>query len=336
MYITVWLATKSIYALIFIFRDAGVLLIIRDFRKEDLEDAIECAKLSFAEEIEVEGADPDVWRKLVRRRFSVSGRILFGLLRLSGKEPMKFFVATVNGKVVGTTMVTHRRKIGYVQTVMVHPDFRRRGIATELVKNAINYVRKRKFDKAILHVMSTNNPAKDLYQKLGFKKFEDTVYLTADIDFLSNMERDAEIQVRDFQRGDIDAVYTMIKNLRDPNWLKMYDFRKNDLKTSSWNRIARMSTIKKMVAIRDEKIVGYASLSCTTAKEAGRISTMEVSPQMLSKGIEELIRVSINYFKPSGTKTVLVTVPLTREELLKRLESLGFKKRLVMEGMVLE
>jgi hypothetical protein len=58
---------------------------------------------------------------------------------------------------------------------------------------------------------------------------------------------------------------------------------------------------------------------------------------MVSEGIEEeLIRVGVNHIKSSGTKTVLMTVPLAREGLIQRLEALGFKKRLVMEGMVLE
>jgi len=312
-------------------------LIIRDFRREDIEDVIECAKESFIEDLEMRGFDPDFWRELVRRRFGITGRILFGFSALLGKEPIKFFVADENGKVVGTTMVTKRRKISYLVTVMVHPNFRRRGIATELMKIAIDHIRKRKLSKAILQVSSINNPAKGLYQKLGFKKFDDTVYLTADVDSLSSLERVERIQVRDFQKSDIDGVYELIKRSRDSNWLKVHDFEKNDLKTSLWSRIARMSTLKRIVAVKDEKIVGYASLSYTTPKEAGRIVSIEVSPEMVSKRIEEeLIRVGANYLKSSGTKTVLATVPLTNEELIERLENLGFKKRFVMEGMVLE
>lgn len=314
-------------------------MIIRDFRREDIDDVIKCAKASFVEEFEKEAFDPDVWRKIARRRFSIPGRILLGFFKLFGKEPMKFFVADVNGKVVGTTMVIKRGKICYVSTVMTHPDFRRKGIATELMKTAINYVRKRKFARAILRVFSLNNPAKGLYQKLGFKKFDDTVYLTANMDSLAlpNLERAEGIQIRDFQKSDIDAVYELIKSSRDPNWLKVYDFKKNDLKNSLWNRLFRIATVKKNVAVKDGKIIGYASLSYTTSKEAGRISSIDVSPEMVSEGIEEeLIRAGVNHIKSSATKTVSITVPLAKEGLIERLESLGFKKRLVMEGMVLE
>jgi ribosomal protein S18 acetylase RimI-like enzyme len=313
------------------------LTIVRDFRKEDFDDIIECSKVSFTEEFEIQGFDPEVWRKIANWRFSVLGKTLFGLSKLLNKEPMKFFVAEVNGKVVGTTMVTKRGNTGYVSTVMVHSDFRRKGIATELMKTAIDYIRKRKLARVILHVISTNNPAKSLYQKLGFKKFDDLLYLTIETDSLQIPERTGGIQVRAFQKSDLDPVYELIKTVRDPNWLKIHDFSKNDLKTPWLSRIAPMSTLKKIVAVKNEKIVGYASLSYTTAKEAGRITSIDASPELVSMGIEEeLVRMSANYVKSSGTKTVLVTVPLKKEELIKRLRALGFEKRLVMEGMVLE
>jgi len=313
-------------------------MMIRDFRKEDFDDVIECFKVSLAgSSFEIQGFDPEIWRKQVSRRFSVLGRTLFGFLKLLNKEPMKLFVAEVDGKVVGTTMVRKRGNIGYVSTVMVHSDFRRKGIATELVKTAIDYVRKRKLPRIILHVISTNNPAKSLYQKLGFKKFKDLLYLTTETDSLQIPESAEGIQVRAFQKSDLDPVYELIKNLRDPSWFKIYDFKKNDLKTPWLDRIAHMSNSKKIVAVKDEKIVGYASLSCTTAKEAGRIWSIDVSPEFVSEGVrEELVRMSANCFKPFGIETILATVPLKNEELANGLRALGFEKRLIMEGMVLE
>ena len=313
------------------------LTIIRDFRKEDFDDVIACSKVSFSEEIEIHGFDPEVWRKIANRRFSVLGKTLFAFLKLLNKEPMKFFVAEVDGKVVGTTMVTKRGNTGYVSTMMVHSDFRRKGIATELMKTTIEYVQKRKLARAILHVISTNKPAKNLYQKLGFKKFDDFLYLTAETDSLQIPESAGGIHVRDFQKSDLDPVYELIKTVRDPDWLRINDFKKNDLRTPWFSRITPMSHLKKIVAVKYEKIVGYASLSYTSAKEAGRITSIDVSPEFVSEGVgENLVRMSANCVRPFEIKTVLATVPLNKEELVKRLRALGFEKRLVMEGMALE
>jgi len=313
------------------------LTVIRDFRKEGFDDMLACAKTSFTEEFEIEGFDPEVWRKLAKWRFSIVGKTLFGFLKLFDKEPMKFFVAEVNGKVVGTTMVSKRGNTGYVNAVMVHSDFRRKGIATQLMKAAIDYVQKRRLARVILRVISTNNPAKNLYQKMGFKKFDNLLYLTVNIDSLQIPRSAERIQARGFQNSDLDEVYELIKTLRDPNWLKIYDFGKNELKTPLLNRIAPMSTLKRIVAVKDHKIVGYAPVSYTTAKEAGRITSVDVFPELISKGVgDELIRMSVDFVKPSGTKTVLVSVPSERKELIERLLALGFEKRLAIEGMVLE
>jgi len=312
-------------------------MIIRDFRKGDLEDVIECTIKSFADEFEIMGFDPDVWRKMVRRRFAITGRVLFGLFRLLDREPIKFFVADVDGRVVGTTMLNRRRNSCYISTVMVRPDFRRKGIAASLLKTAIDYAQKRELPKAILQVSSTNDAAKPLYRKLGFEKFEETLYFTADVDSLLGSERAEGVQVRDFEKPDEDAVYELIKRSRDQKSLEVYNFQKKDLRTSFWNRMARMASVKKIVAVKDEKIVGYASVSCTSKKEAGRVTSLDVSPEMTSKGIEEeLLWAGASYAKSFGTKTVLVIVPLRNEELVERLEGLGLRKQIVMEGMLLQ
>lgn len=330
-------AAKPISASSFLIRRAGEGLIIRDFRREDLDDVIECTKESFAEEFAVTGFDQDVWRKMVRRRFGVFGTVLFGFFKLFDREPIKFFVADADGRVIGTTMVTALRNNGLIETVMVHPDFRRRGVATELMRTAINYARKRKFAKAILQVSSKNPAARSLYEKLGFRKFDDTIYLTVNLDSLPSLEGTRAILVRDFRKSDTDSVYELIRSSIDLNSLRVYGFQKNDLKSSLWNRVAGVSALKQIVAVKDGKIVGYASLSCRSPKQAGRMSRIVVSPDMTSEGIEvELLRVGVNFVKSSGARTVLATVPLTSRELVDKLETIGFKERLIFEGMALD
>lgn len=314
-----------------------MFLIIREFRKEDTEDIMECAMKSFVDEFDITGFDPDNWRKMIRRRFSVAGRTLFGLFKLLGKEPIKFFVAEMNGKVVGTTMLSRRRSSCYISTVMTHPDFRRKGVALALLKTVVDYTRDRKLGRAILHVSSTNGAAKDLYCKLGFVKFEESVYLAADIDSLIDSEKAEEvIQVMDFKRLDEETVYELIKHARDAKSLEVLGFQKEDLRTPWWGRIVRLGTVKRIVAVKDEKTAGYASVTCTSNREAGRITNLDVFPEMISNGIaEQLVRACANHVKKScGTKTILVVVALGNEELVRKLENLGLKRRLTFEGMV--
>ncbi len=252
---------------------------IRDFKKSDIDNFLEVANKSFTKEFEISGFDSDHIKKLVDKAFSFLGKIFLGSLKLLHKEPFKLFVAEVDGKIVGTTMVIIRCNTGSIMAVMIHPNYRRKGIATKLMKSAINYIQKRKLSRAILQVVSTNTPAKDLYSNLGFKKFESIIYLVAEIDSFWKPRDVEDVIVKNFENGDIEAVYSLIKCSEDPLHLKMFNFSRKDLKNSFFKRVVRFSTDKKKVAIKNNKIVGYSEVSYTTLKEAGFIRNIQVSPR---------------------------------------------------------
>ena len=55
-----------------------------------------------------------------------------------------------------------------VMNVAVHPDFRRRGIAAELIDALVAELKKRGSHALMLEVRASNAPAIALYEKLGF------------------------------------------------------------------------------------------------------------------------------------------------------------------------
>lgn len=312
-------------------------VLVRDFRKSDLHDLLEVLGLSFAEELEVSGFDPDHAKKMVDQMFGIIGRIFLGFSKLFGKEPIKFLVAEVNKRLVGTTMVNKRGKVGYISAVMVHPTYRRRGIARKLIKNALDYIQKKKMKRAVLHVVSTNVPAKSLYTELGFREFEKIAHLVGNVDSFSPPENVEGVQIRSFQKNDTDAVYELVKSSEDPKHLETFDFKKNDLKTSFVQRVFHFFTENKIVALQDNRIIGYAQAIYTTPNEAGQIRNVQVNPEMRSKGIEEmLIHSGINEIRKIETKKIRGTASLKRPELITAMKRLGFEKHLEMEGMVLE
>lgn len=312
-------------------------VLIRDFRRSDLDDVLDVAHLSFAKEFEATGFDPDHIKKMIDQMFGILGRIFQGFSKLFGKEPFKMFVAEIDRRVVGTIMVTKRGKVGYISTVMVHPTYRRKGIARKLMTSALDYIQKKKMNKAVLHVVSMNVSAKSLYAKLGFKEFEKIAYFVGNIDYLLKAEDVKEIQIRNFQKDDIMDVFDLKNSSEDPKHLKIFDFKKNDLKTPVIKRVFHFFAEKKIVALDHNSIVGYAQAIYTTANEAGKIRSVHLYPKDRSKGIEEmLINAAVNEIRKVGTKKILVTASLERPELISAIKRLGFEKHLEMEGMVLE
>jgi len=93
--------------------------------------------------------------------------------------PDAFIVAEVNGKVVGYIMcrLEHglsetRRfnliKKGHIVSVAVLPEHRRAGIGNALVTEELKALSKNKAAECFLEVRVTNEPAINLYKKLGF------------------------------------------------------------------------------------------------------------------------------------------------------------------------
>ena len=310
---------------------------IRDLRRSDVSYLLDLLPMCFAKEFEVSGFDPDHMADMFHRGFGISGRLIMGLLRFFGKEPVKLLVAETDGRIVGTTIISPQEKSGFISSVMVHPDYRRKGIATKLMARALGYIRRKKKVRAVLNVDSTNASAISVYVKLGFKAFEHSAYFVGETDSTHVQENTSTVKIRRFQKDDVDQVYNLIESSEDPNNLRIFDFTKKNLKTPFLERIFHFVTRKQLVAVLSNRIVGYAEATYTTPKEAGRISSIHVNTEDKSLGIEKLlIEAARNEIAKAGVGKIRITVPTANLELMQTVNNLGFKEAFVMDAMVAE
>lgn len=309
-------------------------ILIRDFRKSDLDELLDLIPKCFAREFEISGFDPDHMRGMVNRAYGTMGRLFIGSARLLGKEPIKFLVAEAAGKAIGTTMVNSQGRIGHISAVMVSPDYQRRGIATALMKNAVGYIQKRKMDRAVLNVVSTNTPAKSIYSGLGFQEFQQVAYLAADTGSIISPGNADGVETRPYRGADEDEVYSLYMASEDPNHLRVFDFTKKQLKTPFWVHLFSFGTSKRIVAMRSGRIVGSAVASYTTAKEAGGIRSVQVRPEDRTQGIENaLLNAAIEEIRRSKTRRIIAMIPTTRPELIETLKGMGFSEAMVLIEM---
>lgn len=89
------------------------------------------------------------------------------LEELSGKFAM-YCVATENDKAVAYMGMHCVCGEGHITNIAVHPDFRREGIASNLINHFINYAKKNNFELLTLEVRESNIPAIECYKKFGF------------------------------------------------------------------------------------------------------------------------------------------------------------------------
>ena len=86
--------------------------------------------------------------------------------------PQLCHVACDGDRVVGVVIgriITHRDRLrGYIGMLAVHRDYRRCGIALELVSRIIASLKSEKVDEIVLEAEQSNTAALNLYRKFGF------------------------------------------------------------------------------------------------------------------------------------------------------------------------
>ena len=89
------------------------------------------------------------------------------------RNPDLSFVAEVNGVVCGCIMSGHDGRRGYLQHLLVLPEYRRQGIANALVERCVASLEALGIQKCHLDVFKTNTTAARYWQSQGWKLRED-------------------------------------------------------------------------------------------------------------------------------------------------------------------
>lgn len=99
----------------------------------------------------------------------------FGSVDPSTHEHTFIFLAFLTGVAAAkaelmVSLTDTPNSIGYIKRVVVHPDFRGKGLATHLMQHILSFAHTEQKLKAIdLHVWEDNQPAIHLYESLGFE-----------------------------------------------------------------------------------------------------------------------------------------------------------------------
>ena len=84
-------------------------------------------------------------------------------------QPDLFFVALLDGKVVGSIMVGYEGHRGWMNYLAVLPEHQRRGYGRKLVEKAIDELKRLGCMKVNLQVRRSNVSVVEFYKHLGFK-----------------------------------------------------------------------------------------------------------------------------------------------------------------------
>ncbi|MDE5819119.1 MAG: GNAT family N-acetyltransferase [Lachnospiraceae bacterium] len=93
-----------------------------------------------------------------------------GISRFLIRNPNTNFVAYEDGRLIGAILSGHDGRRGYIYHTVVLPEYRRQGIASELVKTAVAALQEEGITRVCLNVMETNEQGKAFWISQGWER----------------------------------------------------------------------------------------------------------------------------------------------------------------------
>ena len=99
-----------------------------------------------------------------------------GIEKYLRRNPSTCFVAVDEASVVGVILSGHDGRRGFIHHLAVSEEYRRQGIASGLVKHALEALKAEGINKAALLAFNYNEPGNAFWESQGFTARDDVTY----------------------------------------------------------------------------------------------------------------------------------------------------------------
>lgn len=105
-----------------------------------------------------------------------------GIQTFLERNPGMSYVALKDDRIVGTILCGHDGRRGYIHHLMVHPDYRRRGIGRSLVSRCIYALTRIGIQKCHLFIYEDNEGGIKFWEQLGWTKRVELTMMSQEIE----------------------------------------------------------------------------------------------------------------------------------------------------------
>ena len=262
------------------------------------------------------------------------------------EDLMSGFVWEENQQPVG--MINYQRmgitNKWYIANVSVLPEFRRRGIARQMVEAGIEAIKGKHGERIVLDVISDNVPAYHLYESLGFDHYTGSVQMNLMPSSSDNFTKLPDrITVEALSLSDTQLKYELAKRITPAN-IQAYDpvnesrFRQPAAMNMLLPFIWRASgLISKEFAFRsqDGLVVGRARYQIRKRSGGQNVLSafLEPADAELAAGVTGFLMEEINRQSPG--RRIVFEIPEWQPHLIEAAQSVGFNPRWVFHKMAL-
>lgn len=300
----------------------------------DLNSVVDLIDVAFGEHL-----DPAGRATLARmRRFADGGPFLQWAWALLGKATVApGLVWVVDDRIVGNVSVRRaRHSEGYlIGNVVVHPEYRGRGIASALMRRIIRVISKRGARWVGLEVRVGNAVARGLYERLGFKEVGRTRHLLR-ASGSGEVERPSRRGLmRRGRQDDGNALVRLMKATIPREQRPLLEVQAADYRPDWTRRLEHWLRCEDelwWVIPGEQGILGAVRAVRRRGAFPHRMEIM-VQPESNGRFEDALVRQGVSILDGSARKPIEIALPGATDPLLAALREVGFEELRVLIQM---
>jgi ribosomal protein S18 acetylase RimI-like enzyme len=296
---------------------------LREFQPRDAAPLIAHYRDEFPEERYL-GTNLEEMGALLRRSFGPGPRLLLRTARLFGRPIVRFFVVEENGGMVGTAFLSYLARAGFVALVQVLPEYRRRGVATQLLRACQDALRSARREYVVLDVVEGNIAAQALHDKLGFQLLELRDVLSRETEG-NPRPSGSGAGLRPLGRTDGDALAALASTEQSPERARVLppDPKEFFLRPAVSQALASES--EAWVALDADRPAGFIRATVSHIMAAAHITAPLISPVLTPERSRALVDQAVAWNLERGPRRILCEISMTDDRARALLAASGFR-----------
>jgi len=253
------------------------------------------------------------------------------LYRPNYSPEQDLFIVETAGNIVGYMDVAPEVRIGRViLNSLIHPDHRRRGLASKLLGHAIHRAQELGVRVTHVNIPQDNIIAKSVLTKLSFRFIREFLELRLDISRVRWKESgQSAIKYRNLRRGE----ESKLAQLQNRSFTGTWGYNPNTVEEIIYNtNLSGSSTEDVVLACEGDKVIGYCwtRITCgaVTDRRKGQIFMLGVDPDYRGRGIgKRVLLAGLSHLRSKGLRVVELSVDGENRVALALYRSIGFEIR---------
>lgn len=279
---------------------------LRELRKADVPAYLRLLLENFPEEQKLVGYRPEPMIRIIRRLFRPDWRLILGFLRLIHRPVFRLFVVEEEGTIAAAALLTYGSESGYVSTVVTDPRFRRRGFGRRVVRACREATRAAGRRHVVLDVLSTNRPARALYESEGFAFLRHQALWAGPVPSSSAASAPG---IRALAKRDLRPIAELATGALSAPAREVIPVSPSELAVSPLVTYGLASESEAWVLDEGAGAVGYLRATVGAATSSGHLSQPILAPSVGPERSADLVAVALEWLRVRGAPTVVSEVP---------------------------